>query len=328
MMAGSFLKIKQIQSNPSLVKLLPAEIAEKYHALPISRDGCQTTVAAAYPDDAESFKAISSAIPGPIRFIRADLEEIDRLIINLWPKEISRKKILLWNTGPGSMALYPYARTFSDLINGSLTQAGSGSILHRPAQELSNLISEFKPDIILLHSESVFFLRKLISNWDLLEGSPSLLFLAADDPCQIEKVLLPVLDDHADVDLAVDWIVEIARFSQIEVTILPLLPPIPALYGRLIHHSISALLEDKDPLGLKIRKISDRFSAEDIPEVLILEEGDAFDQILQLNSKSSFDLIVLSSSLKDLKRAWGKGNLVRLLGDWLSKPVLIPSLKE
>ena len=54
MAMASFLELGLVKSYKSVMRLIPPEIAYRYHALPVATDGNMITVAMAVPEDSQA----------------------------------------------------------------------------------------------------------------------------------------------------------------------------------------------------------------------------------------------------------------------------------
>jgi hypothetical protein len=89
MSATQHLHLKHVNIDQELMRSLPADIAFRYQALPISTDGSQITIAMAHPEDPDACQAVTTAIGVPSFMIRVDSEEIEHLLAEIWPQNPS-----------------------------------------------------------------------------------------------------------------------------------------------------------------------------------------------------------------------------------------------
>ena len=84
-----FLHLDRIKTNPQLVKLLPQDVARRYHALPVATNGSKITVAMGSPEDSVATEVVASVIGAPICLVQADPKAIDQCLSEIWPQNFN-----------------------------------------------------------------------------------------------------------------------------------------------------------------------------------------------------------------------------------------------
>ena len=321
-----YLDLDRISPDRSVMKLVPQDIAYRYHALPIAKDGNRITVAMASPGDTTASKAVMSVIDGSICFIQADSEEIDQMLDELWPHPPIRKFISILSAPTDSESFWPYTRSFAEALEADFNQIvispeGIGTL-----EELGYFIQNAIPDLLVFQAYHASRLMELFSDDEVLqylEQVPALLNLPPDFRFSIHKILLVLPDNRVGGELAINWAVKIARSFQCELTVLPIFPAVPPCYGSLINHSLDLLLEGNHPLGMKMRSVGDQISGQNIKGSYKLREGDPIIQLRDEILDSDPDLIIIPSVPRRRPAQWLSVDLVDQLINDITKPILI-----
>ena len=82
-----YLEINALEADRRLADLLPFDIACRYHALPVAKDGEQITVAMADPYDKNAVDAVLAVMGPSTCIVRADAQFIDSALIELMEKD-------------------------------------------------------------------------------------------------------------------------------------------------------------------------------------------------------------------------------------------------
>ena len=121
------------------------------------------------------------------------------------------------------------------------------------------------------------------------------------------------------------WTEKLAGPGKIEVTVLPVLPPVPLCYGSFLHHNLDAILAGSDQMGIKMHQVANRFTGENIQGVYKLREGDPVTQIRDEIYTSQPDLIIMPSCLTQRCNTWLNADLPGMLFKTLTIPMLLTS---
>ena len=324
----SYLHLDSIKTDHHLMRLLPREIAYRYQALPIATDGYWITVAMASPEDIDASAAVKSAIGAPICLVQADPKEIDQRLDELWKQNPAPKlRLLLWNpTSTARATLEPYARLFAEQLDADFVQADIPWRGKKSIEDLICAIEQILPDVTVFQNHNPKQLnRVLLNNASLkkINRLTAILIIPQKYRWPLAKILLTIPDTDTKDESAIDWTIQLARSGQSEVTVLPLLPPVPGWYGSYIQHGLQALLKAEDPMGTKMRLIAKRFKENEIIGTFKLREGEPLYQLRDELIISDPDLVIIPSPLQNDLRRWMTGELVNPLLTWANRPVLI-----
>jgi len=325
-----YLHLACVKTDRQLMRLLPPEIAYRYHALPVASDGSWITVAMADPEDRNAAEAVTSAVSGPTCLVQADPQVIDQRLAELWPQNpVPHLRLLLWSPiNTTSVSLETYSQSLAKLLDADLVKVDIPWRSVKSITEFGCVAEEICPDLIIfqIHNPSQFngmLLDTTIQKQvNLLHSS---VIIPQNPRWPLAKILLILPDGDAEDESSIRWTVRLANSSESAVTVLPLLPPVPGCYGSFVQHSVQALLAANDPMGMKMRSIAQRFSEDEINGTFKLREGEPLSQIRDELLSSDPDLIIIPSSHHNSLRRWMIGDLVRPLWGWVNRPVLIPT---
>lgn len=323
----TFLEIGLLNADSSVMRLLPPEIAYRYQALPVAADGDYITVAMAEPEDQQASKAIQELIDHPICFIHADPGLIENQLHHLWPTSAPHPRLLSWFPEKDDL-LESYTRYLAELMDAALEGSKLPANESGSLKELRGIIQEHQPDLLVFQaSHPSRVMRSILRETSDREvPQPSSYLAVPPRPIwPIKKILLVLPDSTTGSDLAVGWTEKLARPGKIEVTVLPVLPPVPLCYGSFLHHNLDGILTGTDQLGVKMRQIANRFTGENIQGVYKLREGDPVTQIRDEIYASQPDLIIMPSCLKGGCKTWLNADLPSMLFKTLTTPMLLTS---
>jgi len=84
-----YLELNRLEPNLQLARLLPPDLALRYHALPVAKDGERITVAMADPNDVKAREAVLTTLGKSTCIVQADVNAIDGLLEDLWHENIN-----------------------------------------------------------------------------------------------------------------------------------------------------------------------------------------------------------------------------------------------
>jgi len=321
-----FIELECIRMDRKIVKLLPPEIAYRYHALPVATDGNKITVAMATPDDQAASCAVQSVINAPICLIRADLEEIDHRLDEVWPKNFEKMKFLFWPLTNESNRSYNIAKGIARSFQATLVRIEYPGKGQDSINKLLGAIKLEKPDLLVAMADNPSKLYRELASWkkrNIDATHPDLLILPSKPTLPIKNLLLVLPDSGTGCKKAGYWITRLSQSRKIDVTILPVLPPIPLCYGSFLRHNLATIMEGSDPLGNNMRVLSSQISRKNISADYKLREGDPFDQIRDEISTLDPDLIIMTSNPHQARDSWFCTDISGMLFKCIAKPILM-----
>jgi nucleotide-binding universal stress UspA family protein len=121
--------------------------------------------------------------------------------------------------------------------------------------------------------------------------------LVAQEPrWPLERILL-VLCGESEDNIAVDWALRLACPSTAAVTVLAVVPPVPAMYHGLsrMEQTLRSLLTTDTALGRQMRQVAWRLAEWKLDGTLRLRQGRPDQQICREMAEGDHDLIVLAT---------------------------------
>ena len=323
------LVLDKLTVNPRLARRLSPAVACRYHALPVSDDGDHITVAMAKPDDAAARDAVTIALGAPSYVVEGNPTAIDALLAQLWPEVLEHSTSLLAcvNDCPAADEVLTFARFIAGLLNAQLTEFGPAPGEAVFCDALLGMIDKNDYDMIIWGEPEQSPGQRLLSGPAYRKAmkrlAPSL--LVARKPHWPLRRLLLLIQDEPGPNPAVDWVVRLAWLSGALVTVLTVVPPVPAMYGRYprMQQGLNALLTTNTSLGRQMRRVSQQFVNWEVEATLLLRQGIPDQEIRSEVVKGDYDLIAVADQSCGGWRHWLMRDWIASLLSWVDKPVLI-----
>ncbi len=158
----------------------------------------------------------------------------------------------------------------------------------------------------------------------VVSQSPASLLLARQPRWPIKRILLILRIDQTD-EAAVCWLARLAQPSEAAVTILPIVPSLPAMYrqGPGIQVGLDVLLSPNTPSGQALRHIAEQLKEWQIEGDLHLRQGEPDWQIRDEVAEGAYDLILIGAEPHGRLYRFLLGELVGPLLSWVDRPLLI-----
>jgi len=324
-----YLELERLEVKSSLTGLLPHDIARRYHALPISKDGEKITVVMADPNDSEARTAIVDSLGSPTYFVKADIHTIDHSLDMLWPEQSSTSPLIhVWTPVDSTRdETNAYARDLASLLVFRVSQSrcyGEGKTGYN---ELAEEIDLLNPHLMIIGIPNQPAFKRVpprLSEKKLVERFPVSLLFARNPRLPLKKLLLVINNVEAD-DAAIDWALLLARRSRAALTILPILPPIPLMYSGLnqMSHNLPTLLNTNCPLGRKMRQIVKRLNEWEINGTLRLRDEAPDWQIRVEVLEGEYDLTITACEPHNHLLDFMCGGFVNSILDCAEQPILV-----
>jgi nucleotide-binding universal stress UspA family protein len=325
---GGHLAFKGLAFEPRLARRLPAELARRFHALPLAEDRGRITVAMADPNDPAAREAITAALGPSACVVRCDAEAIDSLLAQIWGEEVRRplRVLACAASGPIAPPVVRYAEALGRLLEAHLDrltlEEGLSSLGGRPCAG--------EHDLYILPDAAHPLLRRLLSSPGELEGRDGesqfqQAALVVGEPCwPLDRILLILCGEERD-RAAVDWVLHLAHKAHSRVTVLAVVPPVPGMYGHRpgIGEGLPGLLMANSPLGQQMRQVARHLVAWEIEATLRLRDGPPGIQIQRELTEGSYDLVAVAGRPCGVVRHWFQGDEASDVLQWTNRPVLI-----
>jgi len=285
------------------------------------------------PDDPVAREAVATALGTPSCVVGCDPAVIDNLLSEIWPEErrTAPQVLVCAHASPIADRVLALAQSIGELLNGQVSHfvpiAGSPVSCDALPQSVDQAIYD-----LLVWGEPEQSLGQQIFSGPVypraVERICTSLLVTRAPRWPLKRLLLIVRGDEAD-DAAVDWAVRLARPSQATVTVLTIVPPIPAMYNRLacIPQGLDALLTTDTVLGRQLRGVARRLVEWEVEGTLRLRQGIPDHEMYREVAQGDYDLLVLAGPAGAGWRRWLKGDWADLLLQWADRPVLLAKPK-
>ena len=223
------------------------------------------------------------------------------------------------NNGSGEFASY-----FNELVNGKLHTCKPERQDGDHQAEVCDLVIVESPHLSTYERLRTFF--KLVPPASTCTPDPhktSVLYLR--QPRKPLKSILLVVRGGLEDEIAIGWMVRIAIASQARVTVLGIIPDIPAMYNRYgyIPNRFEDLANSDSLSGYQLRAILKLMAKYGIEGNFHLVQSSPNQQILEVATQFNSDMIIIAAETRGkLMRKW-LGELVKPLLDQVDLPVLV-----
>jgi nucleotide-binding universal stress UspA family protein len=328
-----YLRVDRLVVNTELARRLPSDVACRFHALPIAEDNGRITVAMADPRDNDARVAVVAALGESSCVVGCERGVIDALLADLWPTAPSEPRQFLVCAPEGSTfeTVSTFARELGALLGAHVSYykpVGGGEI---DCAALGELAGQSRYDLVVWSEPGRSLGKRLICGpvfHKAIKKIDSSLLLVRCPHWPLRRLLLVVRGEAFD-DAAAVWALHLAAASAAAVTILVVLPAVPAMYGgcAAMQHRLDALLTTDTELGRQVRRITDRLSDGGVEGTLRLRQGALDGEICREMTEGDHDLIVVAARPAQRAARWLIGDRLLSLLCWADKPLLIAKPK-
>ncbi len=325
----AYLILDELTANPKLARRLPPDLARRFHALPLAEENGRITVVMADPDDAVARAAVLAALGSASYVVQGDPVAIDTLLAEVWGDESHRCLDLRVCAFPDPVAdkVWEYSQSLGELLGAQVRRLNTAGEVNALTQD--KWCAEC--DLVVFGERHHRVIRHLLSRSTTGSAAASrqsdvpFAVLVAQGPRWPLRSILLVICGQDPADAAVDWVSLLARQSRSAVTVLAVVPPVPAMYGQRarMDQGLPALLTTETVLGQHLRRVAHHLVDWEIEGTLRLRQGPPDWQIRCEIAKGDYDLIALTARPRQWWLRWLEGDLVGLLLRWTERPVLI-----
>jgi hypothetical protein len=322
------LSISQLKPNPQVVHLLPSELAHRYHALPVAIEGERLTVAMAHPEDEIACQELMATLGPIICWVKADEQELDRLISELWPQNfVTKSRIRTWFPVNGFReADHVYARSVCTLLEAELRPYDDTLPPSAFFERILKTSPHSPADLLIFRSPNPPLIKRLLlepAEQSYIYKIPTSMLVLREPRWPIRKILLVFHDNKSD-DTALSWGIRFAKQGHASLTILPLVPsPSGAFANMQARHNIAELLARDYPLGTQLRSAAQQLIEWKIDGKLRLRNEPVDQQLRCEVAEGRYDLIIVGAETQNTISRWVLGQLVNPLLYWADRPLII-----
>ncbi len=325
------LTLDGLTVNLRLARRLAPVVACRYHALPVAEANGRITVAMADPDDPVAREAVVSALGAPSYVVKGDSAAIDALLAELWPGVLQRSPRLLVcaHASPHVIAdeVSHFALALGDLLDARVGHFSPKGGTKDPCDALAREVERAGYNLVAWGEPEQTAGRRMLSGpayCQAVERVPTSLLIVRRPRLPLRRLLLIVRGEDVD-SVAVNWAVRLAQPSGATVTVLAVVPPVPAMYDRCkrMQVRLDVLLTTDTALGRQMRRVAQCLVDWDVEATLRLRQGAPDEQIRCEVTEGDFDLIAVATQPHDQWRRWLMRDQVLSLLRWADRPVLV-----
>jgi nucleotide-binding universal stress UspA family protein len=321
------LILDDVVLNPELARRIPHDLACRFHSLPVAEANGQITVVMADPDDEKARQAVTAALGMPPRIVRGDQEIIDTLLTEFWSEEDTKDlHFVACAHNREFKNILEYSHKLGALLKANIAQrklAGGWGAL---SANLNETVGQGY-DLVILGTSNGSFSERFL--WQVGRGKiftrSSASFLFARRPrWPLNKILLVVKGEQGDGP-AVDWVTRIAQPSSATITMLTIVPPVPAMYFglRRLEVGLTEILATNSALGRQLRRIANQLVADGCEANLRLRQGSPELEIRREVAEGDYDLIVVSAETSGWFSRFLFGDLISPILQTTDRPILL-----
>ena len=218
-----------------------------------------------------------------------------------------------------------YARYLSDLLDGQLTFYETEAQTNVNFKDLANQKNQ---DLVIYGEPNQSWIKQLFTDpvgCKAVKCLPMSVLVVRQPHWPLQKMLL-ITQGHETDNVAVDWLLRLARPDHTAVTVLVLGPEMSPVYRQAMIDMPSRLFEwfiTSSPLGQQLHRIADRLENWDVEEHLRFHQGSPDQQIQREVEQEDYDLIVISADPCDWWLRRMLGEVVNPLLRWRERSVLV-----
>lgn len=158
----------------------------------------------------------------------------------------------------------------------------------------------------------------------VVEQATTSILIVRQEYRPIRSILFIVRADQND-EVALTWVKRLAGSGDVIVTLLPIVPAIPAMYRKhdRLQLDLEILLTPATACGAYLCYIIHQLQQQHIPVRLYQSTGEPDRQIRRVVNEGVYDLLIISAEPYGRLARWFLGELVGPLLDWAKQPVLV-----
>lgn len=239
------------------------------------------------------------------------------------------KRILVYLPKAGAdVTLRAYGEYLANLLQGETT-----CLLESSGEDFSNLKRTARGfDLVLYGEPEQSTLERILFGSigrRVASKAPTTILIVQQPRWPIKKILL-VIRVEALEESAIDWAGRLTHLCDAHLTILPLVPFQPLIYGSVsrLQVGIESLLTPSTPSGEQLRTFLNRLSQWQVNGTLRVRQGDPLWQICWEIDEGKYDLVIIGAEQHSRLRRWLFGELVGPLVSRINRPLLIAGTRQ
>lgn len=238
-----------------------------------------------------------------------------------------RIPVLFTQTG-STAAVRAYCESVSTLLHGQMVDLSKADGGFR--RRFNRVAREH--DLVLVAMPERSILERFLFDWTERRPvcHPTTTVLVVQSPrWPIRKILL-VLRVQPQEAFAVDWAGRMSRLCGADLTIQPLIPEQPLVYGpgSPLHVGIDTLLMPGTHCGEQLRSFLDQLQVWQVQGTLRVRQGDLLWQVRTETEAGEYDLVIIGAEPHSRLRRWFAIEFVGPLVSMVNRPVLVVSARK
>jgi nucleotide-binding universal stress UspA family protein len=246
-----------------------------------------------------------------------------------WAETHERSLTLLVCTQASSIPdqLLAYTRVLSDLLNAPFSSFNLEAGSDFNCDTIARTVEQVGYDLVIWGEPDQTLGQRILCGpayqraTELINSS---LLVVRKPRWPLRRLLLIIQGEKTD-EIAVDWIVRLAQPSGARVTVLAVVPSVPAMYYGCtrMQQGLDALLTTDTVLGRQMQRVAQRLVDSQVAATLQLRQGEPDRQIQHEVSEGDYDLVTVAVRSRSRWRRWLLGDWVSPLLSWAVRPVLV-----
>jgi nucleotide-binding universal stress UspA family protein len=323
------LTLDDLTVNPRLARRLPPAVACRCHALPVAEENGHITVVMADPDDAVAREAIANALGAPSSVVGGDSATIDALLTEVWPEVLqgSPRLLVCAHASPIADEVLTFSRALGSLLGAHVSYFSPLVEDDANCEAVARVAEQSGYSLVIWGEPDQSLGQRLLTGAAHRKATKRVtcsLLVARRPRWPLRSMLLIVRGEETD-NVATDWVVRLARPSRAVVTVLTVVPPVPAMYNGYarMRQGLDTLLTTDTALGKHMRWVAQWLVEWELEVTLRLRQGAPDQEIRREVTQGDYDLIALADQPRSKWRRWLVGDWVTSLLSWAERPVLI-----
>jgi nucleotide-binding universal stress UspA family protein len=318
------LVLDHLDPDPIVARRLCPSLAFRHRALPLAEADQRVTVAMADPSDTAARKAVAGALGSEPCVVQSDPAAIAVHLSQIWHQaDQTPPKLLVYDPGDANAEEASlYAEYVGTLLRASLDYVPAGCSLHTVIEAASH-----DHELVICGEPDQSFVDRLLQGLPgrrALDRLPTSLLFVRRPHWSLRRVLLVVQNEASD-DSAADWALRLAGSSGAVVTVLAVVPPVPAMYHGLasLKSGLAELLTADTALGRQMRWMARQLVDKHIEGKLRLRQGTPLWETRREAVEGGYDLVVVAAAAQGGLRRMLLGELALSLLRVIDRPLLI-----